>query len=128
MPITIGGGGSQIEIKDGTYPAVLESIETVPSPSATIAGDARRWTFLVEHDGKVEPLSVFSSMNTGPKTKAYAWLTALLGEAPKAGKTYEEPVGKRVLVKVVHKESGWPDVAEVLPYAEPQQTIEGLPR
>jgi hypothetical protein len=126
MPITIGGG-SQIEIKDGTYPAVLESIETVASPSATIAGDARRWTFLVEHDGKVEPLSVFSSMNTGPKTKAYAWLTALLGEAPKSGQTYD-PVGKRCLLQVNHKESGWPDVAAVLPYAEPQQTIEGLPR
>jgi len=76
MPFTIQG--PQLEIADGTYPAVLESVTTEPSKTPTIPGDVRRWSFLVEHDGKVEPMDALSSTGTGPKTKSYAWLTALI--------------------------------------------------
>jgi hypothetical protein len=126
VPFTIQG--PQLEIADGTYPAVLESVTTEPSKTPTIPGDVRRWTFLIEHDGKVEPMDALSSTGTGPKTKSYAWLTALIGREPKAGETIEDPTGARCLLQITHNEKGFPKVSNVMPYAEPQQTIEGLPR
>jgi hypothetical protein len=126
MPFVIKG--PSITINDGTYPAVLESVTTEPSQNPSIPGDVRRWTFLVEHDGKVEPLEALSSDATSPRSKVYAWLTALIGREPKAGETIEDPTGARCLLQITHNEKGFPKVSNVMPYAEPQQTIEGLPR
>lgn len=126
MPFEIKG--PSIEIEDGTYPGTLQSVTTEPSKTASIPGDVRRWTWLVEHAGKIEPLEVLSSTGTGPKTKAYAWLTALIGRAPKAGEVIEDPIGTRALLQIVHNEKGYPTIAAVMPYAEPQQTLPGVPR
>lgn len=121
MPFTIGGG---IDIPDGTYPATLEKVEEGESTF----GKNRTWHWLVELEDRIESLSVFTSANTGPQSTAYKWLTALLGEAPKTGQTYEDPTGTRVLVQIIRNEKGYPKIAAVMPYTAPQQVMEGVPR
>lgn len=114
-----------VEIADGTYPATLENVDSYTHPQF---GEGRKWGWLIEHDGKIDSLTSITSNNTGPKSKAYGWLTALLGRPPKAGERIEDPTGTRVLLKITHNDKGFPQVAEVLPYVAPQQELPGLPR
>lgn len=114
-----------VEIADGTYPGTLESVTPYTHPQY---GDGRQWGWLIEHDGKIDSLTSITSNNVGPKSKAYKWLTALLGRAPKAGEAIEAPTGTRALLQITHNDKGFPQVAEVLPYVAPQQELPGIPR
>lgn len=119
-----------VDIEDGVYVASLAGVEA----DTGSFGPFRRWTWLVEvpgkdgADGSIEELSQLTSANTGPQSKSYAQLTALLGEAPKAGQTIESPNGKRVMVTIVHNDKGFPTVAGVGPYVDPQMAMPGIPR
>lgn len=113
-----------VEIDDGVYPAVLENVETAEGNF----GQYRKWSFLVDHDGKVDSLSALTSANTGPKSKSYAWLTVLFGKAPQAGEKLESPTGTRVLVTITHNDKGFPTVSDIAAYSEPQQVLPGVPR
>ena len=113
-----------VEIADGTYTAVVEAIE----PIQTSFGASRKWSFLVEHDGKVDSISTITSNNTGPKSKAYAFLQGIHGRPLRAGEKIADPTGTRVLVTIGHNEKGFPTVTAVARHEDPQQTIEGLPR
>jgi hypothetical protein len=122
MTFEISGGAP--DIPPGTYKAQLEKT-TVKTEGRF--GDFRLWDWLVEVEGELVPLSVSTSLNTGPRTNTFAWLTALLGRAPSTGEKLDDPTGKTVLLQISHKENGWPKIDAVLPYAEPQQTA-GIPR
>ena len=118
-----------VEIADGRYPAIVEAIE----PITTSYGASRRWSFLVTHkkaDGTdaVDSISVITSNHLGPKSKAYAFLSGLLGRPLKAGEKIEDPTGTRCLVDVVHNEKGFPTIGAVQQYSEPQQELPGIPR
>lgn len=96
-------------------------------------GKYRVWDWAVEKDGangekELVPFSDTTSINNGSKTKSYARLTALLGTAPKAGDKIEDPTGKTVLLQIVEKENGFSKVEAVIPYIDPQQTLDGVPR
>ena len=116
---------TSLEIADGTYPGTLERVEPYNHPQY---GDGRKWFWLIEHDGKLDSLSTITSGNTGPKSKSYAFLTGLLGRAPKAGEQIEDPTGNKVLLQITHNDKGFPTVAAVLPFSEPQQELPGIPR
>ena len=116
---------TSLEIADGTYPGTLERVEPYSHPQY---GDGRKWFWLIEHDGKLDSLSTITSGNTGPKSKSYAFLTGLLGRAPKAGEQIEDPTGNKVLLQITHNDKGFPTVAAVLPFSEPQQELPGIPR
>jgi hypothetical protein len=113
-----------VDIKDGTYPATLEKVEASEGQYGTM----RKWHWLVENGDKIDSLSVITSANTGPQSKSYLWLTALLGRAPQAGEKLEDPTGTRVLLQIGHNDKGFPTVLAVHPYQEPQQTVPGIPR
>ena len=119
-----------VDIPDGTYVASLAGV-TEDSGSF---GKFRRWTWLIEipasgdKPGSIEELTQLTSANTGPQSKSYQQLTALLGEAPKAGQKIESPNGKRVTVTISHNEKGFPTVASVGPYVDPQMALPGIPR
>jgi len=128
IPITV-------DIPDGTYVASLAGV-TEDSGSF---GKFRRWTWLVEvpktvsadgieTPGSIEELTQLTSANTGPQSKSYRQLTALLGEAPKAGQKIESPNGKRVTVTITHNDKGFPTIGEVGPYVDPQMALPGIPR
>lgn len=114
----------QANIPDGTYSATLEKVE----PDQGQFGAMRKWHWLVDVNNKIESLSVITSANTGPQSKSYLWLTALLGRAPQAGEQIEDPTGTRVLLQIAKNQKGFPSVVAVLPYQEPQQTLPGVPR
>ena len=123
MPFQITG--PSLEIVDGIYPATLEKVEEYKHDTY---GDGRKWHWLIEHDGTIDSLSSITSNNTGPKSKTYAYLEALTGRPLKAGEQIEDPTGTRILLQITHNDKGFPQVAAVLPYVEPQQALPGLPR
>lgn len=116
---------TSLEIADGTYPATLEKVESYTHPQY---GDGRKWFWLIENNGSIDSLSTITSSNTGPKSKSYAYLSALLKRELKAGEKIEDPTGSRVLLTITHNDKGFPQVAQVLPFQEPQQELPGLPR
>lgn len=117
-----------IDIPDGSYTATLGEVKADKGQF----GDFRKWDWLVEVtiEGKVEivPLTQLTSANTGPQSKSYQQLTALLGTAPKAGEKIEAPTGKRAVLTIGHNEKGFPTVLNVGPYVDPQETLPGIPR
>lgn len=123
-----------VDIPDGSYVASLESVRE----DTGSFGKYRKWTFLIEVperevDGQklpasIEPLTTLTSANTGPQSKSYQWLTAILGAAPKAGTTVESPNGKRCTVTISHNEKGFPKIDQVGLYVDPQQSLPGIPR
>ena len=123
MPFEITSGGAP-DIADGTYPAVLESV----SEDDGQYGKFRKWTWLIEHDGKIDSLTTRTSANTGTGSVSYQYLTALLGKAPQVGERIEDPTGTRVLLQLVKNDKGWPKITAVLPFTEPQQVLPGVPR
>lgn len=111
-------------IEPGTYKAQLEKVETDEGNF----GKYRKWFWIVEVDGKLESLSVLTSAHTGPNSKSYAWLTALLGRAPQAGETIEDPTGKTVLLAISKNDKGFNKVDAVMPIVEPTEVSPGIPR
>lgn len=116
----------------GTYKAQLAGV-MVKSGGKFVSpnnpdGSYRVWDWLVEKDGRLEPLSITTSLNTGPRSTSYQWLTALLGRAPVAGEKLEDPTGRTVLLTISRKENGFPKIDAVGAYIEPQQALPGVPR
>jgi hypothetical protein len=126
MPFEIAQGAP--DIAPGTYKGTLEKVELGEGTFNGNTGPIRVWHFLIDVAGELMPISATSSMGTGPKTKAYQWLTAILGTAPQAGTVVEDPIGKVVLVTVSKKENGWPKIEQLSPYLEPVQATPGVPR
>lgn len=123
MPFTITGGNNNVP--PGTYKAQLVGVQDgIP----TQYGTARRWTWLIDVNGKGEELNDLTSENNGPRTESFKRLEVLIGRKPVAGETIEDPTGKTVLLVITEKENGWPKVAEVLPFVEPAQLEAGIPR
>jgi hypothetical protein len=121
-----------VDIPPGTYKAQLLGTEVIPEGTFKTpknpTGTYRRWDWLVEVKGESVPFSDNTSLNTSPKTITYARLTALLGEAPKAGDELSDPTGKTVVLTFGKKDNGFPKIEQVGAYVDPQQTLEGLPR
>ena len=124
MPFTISAGSGP-NIPEGTYKAQLIRVESgVP----TSYGSARKWYFLVDVNGTGEELAQMTSEATGPSTKAFKWLSALLGQEPQVGTTIEDPTGKTVLVDIAPNQKGYPAIQDMRPFVEPAQVEAGLPR
>ena len=112
--ITVNKGG--VDIADGVYTVVLSKIEgpkTITRPDGTEA-EIIDWTFEV-FDGQYQgtELQGTTSTSSGPKSKMYAWLTALFGgRAPSIGASFEKNdlVGKLALATVRTPEGGWPKI------------------
>ena len=122
MPFNIPEGS---KIEPGSYTATLEKVEEFDSVQY---GKSRKWHWLVEVGDSVESLSTLSSANTGPQSKSYKYLAALLGREPSAGETLEDPTGKKVILQITKNAKGFPAVDAVLPFTEPQQVMPGVPR
>lgn len=116
-----------VDIAPGTYKAQLERTE-IKAGGSFGDGKFRVWHWLADVNGEATPISDSTSLNTGPQSKAYARLTALLGRAPVAGEKLEDPTGKTVLLTIGKKDNGFPRIDAVGAFVDPQQTVEGLPR
>ena len=115
VTVTVGAGGPDIE--PGAYNVVLESVEpkTIVPTQGRDAGKevpVYEWTFLTD-DG--EEIQGVTSVNSGTRSKMYAWITALLGKAPETGQVIDTStlVGRMVIAQIEKSESGWPKLANL---------------
>lgn len=119
MPlITVHQGGPDIDA--GVYPVVLVALtgpKTVTAQRGPKAGQDIQlfdWTFEIM-DGIHNDVQIDASTSTasGPKSKMYAFLTALAGGRPPAiGSTFEanDLVGKLALATISRPDDGWPRI------------------
>lgn len=137
MPfIEVKQGGADID--DGVYPVQLTAIsdpKTVTAQRGPKAGqdiDLIDWKFTIDDpsnpavDGK--ELEASTSTASGPKSKMYAYLTALLGgRAPGVGQTFEKGdlIGRLALATVRRDENGWPRIENLgaMPAAMAQRSF-----
>jgi hypothetical protein len=118
--ITVKAGG--IEIEDGAYPVQLVAISdprTVTAQRGVNAGkdiDLIDWTWTIDapgtpHDGL--QLDASTSTASGPKSKMYAWLTALHGgKAPAVGQSFAKSdlIGRLAVATIRKDDQGWPRI------------------
>ena len=114
--ITVKSGGP--EIPEGVYPVFLKSISdvrTVTAQRGPKAGqdiDLLDWIFTIDTPGQPYDgldIDVSTSTASGPKSKMYAFLTALFnGVAPATGTqfTKQQLVGRGALATVKRDEDG----------------------
>jgi hypothetical protein len=116
MPfIEVKAGGP--DIPDGVYPVILTDIvgpKTVTAQRGPKAGqdvDLLDWIFAIEsgeHENVI--VEVSTSTASGPRSKMYAFLTALFGGvAPPIGTALEKAdiVGRSALATIQKDDQGW---------------------
>lgn len=101
---------------DGVYPVILTDLSdprTVLSQRGETAGqevDLIDWHFAIE-SGQFENTEIkgSTSTNSGPRSKMYAWLTALFGKAPSIGTSLEKGdiIGRSALATIQRDDNGW---------------------
>lgn len=119
MPLfEVKAGG--VEIADGVYPVILTAITGPKLVTAQQGPNAGKeielfdWTYAIDAPGTPEhdtEITASTSTASGPKSKMFSWLTALLGGKPPAvGTKFEvtDLVGRAALATIRTGESGWP--------------------
>jgi hypothetical protein len=118
--ITVNAGGP--EIPDGVYLVQLTKISdprTVMAQSGPKAGeevDLIDWSFAIDQPGSPlhdQIIDASTSTASGPRSKMYAWLTALLGGvAPAVGSGFKKSdlVGRYALATTRKNDAGWPKI------------------
>ena len=119
MPLfEVKAGG--VEIPDGVYPVVLTAITGPKLVTAQQGPNAGKeielfdWTYAIDAPGTPEDgteITASTSTASGPKSKMFSWLTALMGGKPPAvGTKFEviDLVGRAALATIRTGESGWP--------------------
>lgn len=109
-----------VEVPDGVYPVTLVELKgprTVTAQRGPKAGQDIQlidWIFAID-DGDLDGTQIEAATSTasGPKSKMYAYLTALFnGKAPAIGSKFEptDLQGRRALATIRTDESGWPRI------------------
>jgi len=111
--------GAQTDIAPGTYEVTLTEISeprTIFPQSGPNAGKEvtlRDWTFALEDGTEIRGSA---STASGPKSKTFAWLTALLGGTPPVvGQSYPRAqlIGREALATIAVDEGGWPKITNL---------------
>lgn len=117
--ITISAGAQQANIEPGTYVVTLleisepRTILPQTGPNAGKEVTLRDWTFALEDGTEVRGSA---STSSGPKSKSFAWITALLGGTPPSvGQVvpFSQLVGREVLATITVDEGGWSKIANL---------------
>jgi hypothetical protein len=133
--ITISAGAPASDITAGVYEVTLTDISeprTIYPQTGVNAGkevQLRDWTFALEDGTEVTDSA---STASGPKSKTFAWLTALLGGTPPAvGASYPKSqlIGREALATIAIDEGGWPKIANLSarPKARTAQPVAAAP-
>lgn len=120
MPfITVSQGRPDVDIQPGVYAVTLVEISdprTVTARQGPKSGqeiDLIDWTFALDNDATIE---ASTSTASGPKSKMYAYLTALFGgQAPPIGTQLEKEhlIGRMALATVQLDDGGWPRIVNL---------------
>lgn len=126
-------GGGPADIDDGVYAATLVRLEPFTYEHVEGPRQLLRWTFTLDDYDDPVPVEGVSSCALGVKSKAYAWLTALLGpdrmlERPKL-RPEVDLVGRECQVEIGHDEKGYAKVKTVLgrPKRKPRPVLSSPP-
>lgn len=125
--ITITAGAPQVDITPGVYEVTLTEISEPhvifpqTGPNAGKEVSLRDWTFALDDGTEIQGAA---STASGPKSKTFAWLTALLGGTPPVvGQSYPRTqlIGRMALATITIDEGGWPKITNLsaLPKARP---------
>lgn len=115
--ITISAGAPQVD--PGVYLATLTSISeprevtAQRGPNAGQTVNLRDWEFALE-DGT--PVRGSTSTASGPKSKMYSWITALMGGVPPTVNSvisFSQLIGREVHITVEQDVEGWARIANV---------------
>jgi hypothetical protein len=108
---------SPATVPAGTYQAVFGGIEE--KTSKRDGAPYFRWTFEARTPEGPKDVSGVSSINTGPKSKAYGWLAGLLGRKPLPDELLDETAlaGSACIVVLEENDDGFANVVDVLPPA-----------
>ena len=116
--ISVGSGAPDLGIDPGTYEAVCVGVK--PRTISSEYGENQpmlEWHFniLTADPNSVIPVQGLTSMFSGPKSKTYAFLTALRGKV-ETGQTFDEAdlVGAPCWVKIEPNAKGWMRVVDVI--------------
>jgi len=116
--ITVSAGAPAIDLQPGTYEVVLTALDgprTILPQTGPNAGkevDVYDWTFALTDDSDTT-IQGTTSTASGPKSKLFSWLTALLGGRPPAvGQTFDAGslVGRMALATISINDGGWPRI------------------
>lgn len=114
--ITVSAGAPETNLENGVYEVTLVDISeprTILPQTGKNAGkevQLRDWTFALDNDTQI---TGSASIASGPKSKTFSWLTALLGGAPPAvGQAFSKPdlIGRTALATINIDENGWPRI------------------
>ena len=117
--ITITPGSPQLDIAPGVYEVTLTEISETRTifpqtgPNAGKEVTLRDWTFALEDGTEIRGSA---STASGPKSKTFAWLTALLGGTPpQVGQSYprSQLVGREALATISVDDGGWPKITQL---------------
>lgn len=118
LSITISAGQPVTDIEPGVYEVVLTDLEG-PRPIYPQTGPnagkevlVYDWTFALDHESDAT-IQGTTSTASGPKSKLFAWLTALLGgKPPLVGTTFTRDllVGRSAVATISVNEGGWPRI------------------
>ena len=136
--ITITAGAPQSDIEPGTYEVTIieisepRVINPQTGPNAGKEVTLRDWTFALEDGTEIRGSA---STASGPKSKTFAWLTALLGGTPPVvGQSYprSQLIGREALATITIDEGGWPRITNLSarPKARavvPEPVVERIP-
>lgn len=112
--VTVTAGGP--EIADGVYPMYLKKLDgpktIVPQSGPNAGQDVEIYDWTFETSTGIE-IQGTTSTASGPRSKLYSWLTALLGgRPPQVGQTFsnDDLEGKWVLGTIRKNDAGWPRI------------------
>lgn len=113
-------------IEPGAYEVTLQHVsspKTIYPANEPDGVQILEWQFIAD-DGTI--IDDSTSMNTGPRSKMYGWLTALNnGKAPAVDEDIntDDLLGRRVIANVALSEKGWPKITSLsaIPLARQQQ-------
>jgi len=117
--ITISAGAPASDLTPGVYEVTLVDISdprTIYPQTGINAGkevQLRDWTFALEDGTEV---TGSASVASSPKSKTYAWLTALLGGTPpEVGQSYPKSqlIGREALATIEIDKGGWAKIANL---------------
>jgi hypothetical protein len=103
-------GGDMEDVPEGWHAAILEDIRVVDNTKD--GTQFRAWDFRTLSGTQVDGSS---SLKAGPKSKATAWATAILGRKPVKGEGKSQLVGQPCNIYVAPNKDGWPKVTAVGP-------------
>lgn len=125
--IKTSSGMPALDIEPGTYPATLVGVRQI---TIQVDGDDKtmfEWTFDLGDDLE---LSGLTSLFTGPKSKTWKFLVALLGaENVKVDQDFDpaDLIGKTALVTVEPNRNGYPRVTECVAPPRTRTRASGVP-